>query len=475
MGGPRARLYVLLISLASLLVAALRWFTRARVADDYDSMNFLLGMSRYDLSKFQPQFPGYPVFMALGTALHRLGLAPLTAAVAISCLAAGASTLGLASIAWRLAGPRAALASIPLQAVAWLPWLLGSGALSDSLGVSLAIASFALVIAETPHPLLGGIAGALMLGVRLSYWPLALSLLVVVLLRQRQVAFAAGFGAGLAAWLVPFVAVVGMKNLMHLGRVHVAGHFGQWGGSVVTKPNLWRRAGAFARDIFYDGLAPSVWALAAIAVVVVALSILERDRLRALPWRPVLLVLAPYALWAFFAQNILEQPRHVLPLVEGLLLLLAMVLCSSNLAQVAVFALMLVVSGRLALERDAVPPAAAQAADWLATHQTAGDTLVAGTRSVRFFQAEADRVSPPPFQVREDPWLSGLIGELARVDRLPSALWVTSEVDLHSGAGDTAPLPSQWQLDPGPTFCRDARIDRFQPCLLLLQLTWRPH
>ncbi len=77
--------------------------------------------------------------------------------------------------------------------------------------------------------------------------------------------------------------------------------------------------------------------------------------------------------------------------------------------------------------------------------------------------------------MREDPWLSGLIGELARIDKLPSALWLTSEVDLHSGEGDQAPLPAQWQIDLGPTFCRDARIDRYQPCLSLLQLRWAPH
>ncbi len=157
----------------ALLVALFRWLVRAQVADDYDSMNFLLGISHYDLAKFQPQFPGYPVFVALGAGLHRLGLAPLTALVAISCVASGLSALGIAVIAWRLAGRRAAFASLSLQFFAWLPLLLGSGALSESLGVALAATSFALLVSDTPHAFLSGMAGALMLGVRLSYWPLA--------------------------------------------------------------------------------------------------------------------------------------------------------------------------------------------------------------------------------------------------------------------------------------------------------------
>ncbi len=153
---------------------------------------------------------------------------------------------------------------------------------------------------------------------------------------------------------MPFVSVVGFENLIHLGRVHVSGHFGQWGGSIVTKPNLWRRLTAFTRDIFYDGLAPSIWALGGIATVALAMAIVRRDRLRALLWQPVLLVLAPYALWAFFAQNIIEQPRHVLPLVEGMLLLLSMVLAESKVAPGAVFVLMLFISIRLAVERHRI-------------------------------------------------------------------------------------------------------------------------
>jgi hypothetical protein len=520
-GATRDRsLWLATLGLGSIALVLSRWAVRPPVADDYDSANFLLGMARYDLARFQPQFPGYPVYVAIGAALHRLGLSTLAAATGISSVAAGVSGLGLAILAERLGGLRAAQVVLALQLVAWLPWLLGSGALSDGLGVSLAIASFALLLARTPRPFWSGAVGGLTLGVRLSYWPLMLSLAALAFLRRRQApahrgprdrstspacgggsrrgrrwrylfrrhtggdelaALLSGFAIGLLLWLVPFIWVVGPGNLVHLGQVHLTGHFNQWGGTIVTKPHLGARFWAFLQDLAYDGLAPSPWAFPALAGAAglqgAWLRFRRPEALGRLPWRPLALVLAPYALWAFFAQNVLEQPRHVLPLLEGLLLFLGLFLADNWFLAAAIIALMAAVSLPLALERRRLPPAAAQAASWVATHEPVGNTMVAGTRSARFFREAADRAgSPgqPAFQVREDAWLSGLLGELARVDRLPGVLLITSEVDLHSGEGPRQPLPAQWQIEPGATFCRDARIDRFQPCLSLSQLTWRP-
>src|SRR5262245_59203080 len=127
-----------LIAIGGGLVALICFWSRAQVADDFDSMNLLLGMSRaYDLSKLQPHFPGYPVYVALGALLCRLGLAPITAATLISSIASGATTIGLAVIAERIERG-AALAVIALRAVAWLPWFVGSSALSDALGTAFA-------------------------------------------------------------------------------------------------------------------------------------------------------------------------------------------------------------------------------------------------------------------------------------------------------------------------------------------------
>lgn len=485
------------------LVALSRWLLHPAAPDDPDALNFTLGMARgFDLARLQPHFPGYPVYMALGIGLTRLGVPALTAATAISAVASGAAALGLSLIAARLAavrlaadpltsdrlgaGPerparrldlagepgRAAASVLVLSLVAWLPCFLGSSALSDALGAAIAVAAFAALCLEPARPAAGGLLAGLLLGARASYWPLVPAFLVLASRSPRGLRRAlAGLAAGALAWAVPFVAAVGPRRLGSLAAQHLAGHFGAWGGTVATRPDLLARAAAFARGLTFDGLAPSAPALAAI-VATVLLAVARDPRARAALRSPrtagvVGLVLLPYALWAFLAQNVVEQPRHLLPLVEGGLILLAIALARHPLALLATAALAASATLPLALERLAVPSPPAQAASWIAANADPASTAVVAGRTVRFFQE-----MPAPFTVRQHGWLSEVVVDLSRFDRLPSTILLTSEVDLHSGLGAASPLPDQWRIEPGPQFCRDPRIDRSQPCLGLTRLVW---
>ncbi len=427
---------------------------------------------QFDLRLYQPQFPGYPVFVGLGAALSRLGLAPLTAAVAISSLSSATSGLALAFIARRLAGFRAAAAVLLLHGAAWQPWLLGGGALSESLALALAASSFALLLAERPALVASGLLAGLLLGARASYFPLLLSYFVLAfyLLKARRdrLRLLVGFAAGLSAWAAPFAALIGPHELYSLGLTHLRGHFSAWGGSIATRPGWLLRGAAFLRGLFYDGIAPSLPVLAALGGLLIGVALLERQRAkeRVFPAVPLLL-LAPYALWAFLGQNIVEQPRHLLPLVEGGLLLAACSLAPRFAAVLLATSLLLFVNAPLALARHRDPPAAVSAARWVLAQGAPATTLIAAGRSARFFRELA-----APALVQEHRALSDLIGTLARQRDFPQRIFLTSEVDVQSGRGEGAPLPPHWRLWPGPTFCRDERIDRARPCLGISQLQW---
>jgi hypothetical protein len=457
-------------------VALSRWLWRAKVADGFDSINFLLGMSKgFDMAHFQPHFPGYPVYVALGALFCRLGLQPINAATAISSVAAGASGVGLAICAERLAGRPAGTSVLILHLVAWQPWLLGSGALSDSLGVALAIAAFASLALAEPRPIASGVFAGLLLGTRASYWPLLGSLLVFSWRLKSPSArprFLGGLGLGTVVWAVPYFSLVGFRSFLELGSKHLAGHFGWWGGTISTSPGLLLRAGAFARDIFWDGFAPSWWAMFATAGVIGALGLLARLRRQpfgvSFEWSPVLVALVPYAVWAFLAQNVVEQPRHALPLVEGAVLLLGCLLSVHRLAVAAIAVAAASTNFPLALARQRVGPAPAQAADWILAHSAPAETAVMADRSWRFFTE-----LPGPYTVRQHAWLSEVVVDLSRFDRLPSNIFLTSEIDPHSGLGEGSALPRFWKIEDGPQFCRDVRIDRAHPCLGLSRLAWR--
>ena len=206
--------------------------------------------------------------------------------------------------------------------------------------------------------------GALALGARISYWPLALSLALLVWRERREWDGPAVLGAlvGLVAWALPFVCIVGVAKLWVLGGVHVAGHFSTWGGSVVTRPDLGSRLFATARDLVYDGLFPEPLALAA-AVALVAWA---RPRPSRRAWWLAATVALPYLIWIFVAQNVLEQPRHALPLVAAATLALALATRTRPLAASLLVALAAAVAVPLTVMRVRVPPAPVQLAAWLA-------------------------------------------------------------------------------------------------------------
>jgi hypothetical protein len=346
------------------------------------------------------------------------------------------------------------------------------------LGIALALGSFALF--ATGRPAASGVVAGLLLGTRASYFPLVGSLLVLAWIAGPRLRVVTGLAGGLLAWGIPFFAIVGIGHFVTLGRATLAGHFGQWGGSVETRPDLVLRSWAFVRDVFYDGFAPAWWALLLLLGLVALAVWVSRKRpigQEAGAWPPRFLrgsrvlglVLAPYALWAFFGQNVIEQPRHALPLVEGLVVLLAGVFAAAPLALGLACVTLAGASLPLAIERHRLGPAPAQAAEWIRAHDPPTDTAVMTDRSWRFFTE-----MPGPYIVRQHAWLSEVIIDLTRFDRLPSHIVLTSEIDLHSGGGPHSPLPRRWSFEAGPTFCRDVRIDRAEPCLGLTTLGWSP-
>jgi hypothetical protein len=144
-----------------------------------------------------------------------------------------------------------------------------------------------------------------------------------------------------------------------------------------------------------------------------------------------------------------------LPLVAGACVFLGVLVAPGPRLAAALALVAMAASLPLAVARARTLPAAAQAARWtLANFPARNDVAVFGGRALRFFELEA-----PSLVTRPRTWLSEVDVELERLDVLPPTLLITSEV-----AVDAARAP---RVGDGPTFCRDARLDRAQPCLTL--------
>ncbi len=444
-----------LVGIAAVAIGCSRWALRARFPDGYDAVGFLLAVDEFDVAKFQPHFPGYPVYVALSRLAH-LALAPLESAVFVSALASAATAIGLFSIAARLSSRRAAWAAIALYAVAPMPFVLGGAALSDGTAAAIAVLAFAALVEDSPA--IGGALMGLMLGARASYFPLALSWIVLLWLfpekRRGIVRALCGGAAGTLAWAVPFVAVVGARRIVELGTVHLEGHFGQWGGSVATRPELLPRIHAFARDLAWDGIAPQWACLGALAVACGIGFWLARPSGKGI--KSALVVILPYGFWALFGQNVAEQPRHLLPLVLFALLGIGrLVSVRRGLAVVAIAAIAVAGLPR-AIVHARTPPVAAQVARAVAASTGRQPLAVFGGKSIRTLHFLA-----PAISAFERTWLSEVDVTLERLDLLPRRILVTSEVE--------ADRRRQARLRTVGTFCREPIIDEEPPCLTLFE------
>ena len=321
-----------------------RLATRITYIEDPDSLRFALSVAdEYDIAALQPHFPGYPVFWFVAE-LFAVPTGSFSAAFAI---VGGLATAGLLWALLRLWGrPLRSVEGAVLTGLVFfnpLLWLMGTRYMPDLLGTAWAFATLAALVAAlsaSSPPVarrwaLAGMAGAgLLAGLRLSYMPLVVFPVLVVLgrvgRRGRQVAAGA---VGVLVWLIPMILDTGFGTLVDVAWGQTTGHFTEFGGTVQTAPDLSHRVAGTLQGLWADGLG-AWWPGRHWLTGIVGLGALGTGGLGAWRlWRQgifrrrrVWLLGASallYAVWMFFFQNVIHKSRHVLPLLPLLLMVLA--------------------------------------------------------------------------------------------------------------------------------------------------------
>jgi len=489
LAGARGRTWAALSALGAY--AALLWATAPAWPDDWDGVGFVESVRAFDLARFQPHPPGYPVYVALLRVAMVIARDPMRACVLVA-VASGAATAALAWDAVRRAlGGDPAAERMAWRVATWvaatsLAWRACSdvGSEAPALGFAAACAwavvrarasaiahapapAPAPALAPAPAPALApalwlGLAAGLGLGVRLSWAPLYLALLLFAPRGARLPAWGAA-AATCATWAAALAGIVGPSKLVALLSTHFAGHAERWGGTVVTAPGPVRLVW-LTRDVFVDGFGAGNGtlgiAIAVLGTAAASCALLAWRSAGWRGWRAALLVVGPYLLWIALGQNLRDQPRHALPLVVAMAVGLALSARRSRRTSALAGALLLLVAVRTACDahaRRTVPPPGQQLVE-LARAQPQPERLaVFGVASVRFF--DTTELAPQAFA-------AGSLGDvqvrLTRLDALPARVWVTSEVGRET---------SPWPLAKVATLCRPARLDRRAPCIDVFE--WR--
>jgi len=330
----------------------------------YDIANFTLAVGLYDLANLQPHFPGYPFFILLATGLARLELEPVRALGIVSMLGftSGLVPLYLLFKRRRFDTVRL-LTAFTVVSTASLVVLSATG-MSDGLALGvLCWFVWSVERARQGHfRLLPYLLFGLLMATRLSYAPFGIILLFLLWQVRRDpwqwVSEIAVLLLAQLAWLLPVAfSVGGPASFAQLSLSFVTGHFSDWGGTAQTDDaSLLERLGLTLKQIFWHGFGFATWLGLASVLFLCA------QRIRPLPlWWSV--TGTGYFLWVWFAQNI-DKPRHVLPLV---LLLVILLVRRLSVRWLVPFLCLQLIIGSIALYRQAhTEPATLQLAEAVA-------------------------------------------------------------------------------------------------------------
>ncbi|MFK3958205.1 hypothetical protein [Guptibacillus hwajinpoensis] len=335
------KILIWLISMSSILLIA--WWRIAYATElprSWDQVDFSLALSRFDLFAMQPHFPGYPYFILGGMLLNKWignpalaltfwnGLLMLFSvypayAVSRSFLS---KTLSMASVALIQSMVFVNVLTIqPMSEAAavailwWYLWSLQKAFHREHSFLSIVVASFLF---------------SLLLGVRLSYLPFGVGLLLLLIQRKKQHKSIKSYSSflltqiGIAAifqliWVGGLAASEGgVAAFLQLAFGFSEGHFEEWGGTAVSAsaPLLERISHLILNNIVWTGLSGHALTILLLYLILFMFMIFQGVKssgrtLREISWFGWAFVAMAfsYFLWALLAQNI-DKPRHILPL-----------------------------------------------------------------------------------------------------------------------------------------------------------------
>ena len=221
-------------ALPTLPPFVLRLLTGARGPTDWDSAQYALAVSHFDIAHGQPQPPGYWLYVETGRALHLVtGLGTISSLVMVAALASAAAA-GLTAVAGRdLGGPWVGLASGAVVATSPFAWFSGSTVATYSF--DMVACSLLVIMAWRARPgSWHGVWAVVALGVVTGFRQsdgmafAILALLAVIGSTRRWSRLGLTVLAGLVAtgsWFVPMVLSQpgGFDTWLHATRTETSG------------------------------------------------------------------------------------------------------------------------------------------------------------------------------------------------------------------------------------------------------------
>jgi 4-amino-4-deoxy-L-arabinose transferase-like glycosyltransferase len=343
--------------------------------DCCDSIDFALGLRDYDLSLLQPHFPGYPIYIFISRLFFKFFPDEVWALVLPGVFFGSLTVYPLSFLARHLFSEKVAILTAILYLLNPLCWLQAERPTSDAEGLFFIMLSayflyraFNSNVREIPtipvghlRPhlrlrgfnsnvrwndrnclFLGSLTLGLGLGVRLSYFPFIagwIGILTYLAVQRINLNVQAilyglmGLATGVCLWLFPQIGYVGWRPFLQNGLSFSYGHFTDWGGSLITFCGL-ERITCLAKSIWVCGLGgwwydSSFARLIPSLIIIITLSYTFKQYHFDRRGQFLGAYLIPYLFWVILGQNV-ANPRHIMPIIPILLILIAYGLCKAH-------------------------------------------------------------------------------------------------------------------------------------------------
>ncbi|MGR3317284.1 MAG: glycosyltransferase family 39 protein [Candidatus Anammoxibacter sp.] len=362
----------MILILITLLCMASRIMFAGRYLEGWDSVDFALALHDYDLTIYQPHFPGYIVYIGLCRIALLVVNNDVHALVLPNVIFGSLTIIPLYFLTASMFSKKAAILTILLYMVNPLCWLQSEKPMPDTTGLFFLILAIQLLYFslnkinnQKIYLATGSFVMGIALGTKLTFFPFIFALLFILwqffrnLTSNRLVSNKKAFGEiflysigsltiGVCVWLLPLILSTGITNLFSVGINFVNGHFADWGGSIGTQNNLLLRIRDIYWSVFVNGLGfwwtdASFMRLVPSAIIGMVFVIFlysgkttfreivikgKSDRQNHIYFMIALIL--PYLIWIFLGQN-LNKPRHALPLIPFFLILISVGIIRLNL------------------------------------------------------------------------------------------------------------------------------------------------
>lgn len=386
------------VYLLFLLVLLSRAVLYSPWLEDWDSVQYVMGMSNYSLADHTPHPPGYPMYIFTGKLISLIVGDGAVALTLISIASGSALFISYFYLAQKIMSRSSAYLSSLLLVSFPVVWLLSEVALTNIVGLFLTLLVAILLHKHSESKFyfyVGSFLGGIVLGYRFAEYSIIGSLILLTMIKRRSLVDATKasiyFFTGVFIWLIPVIYDTGLMQFVNLYKeqsAYIRSHDSIFASDITLSSRIsdisWLLEIGYTKWIY--------------AFMLLMIFYLIRNWKRVFSSYDYIFIsvwILSYSVPLLFLYN-LEVPRHVLPIAVPLVLLLGKIADESKIVKTILLLAIVpifIVGVRDVYSQHIIMPPTISPVTYVSENYDSNNTAVVSTFTYRQFEYYAPEFS----------------------------------------------------------------------------------